>query len=114
MNMSRTPSPESEPASLPPDLANKIKDLQGYYELGMANEVLRMARALIKYRPVQLYAFTEALRQVLFMGEHAENRCQERIQTSLQKDLKDLHAEPTTLRVIAAGRIEKETGEPKP
>ncbi len=61
MKMNRTPSPESQPAGLPPDLASKMNDMQGYDELGMAKEALQVARALLKYRPVHPQAFRAAL-----------------------------------------------------
>jgi len=70
MNMNRTPSSESELANLPPDLARKIMDLQGYFELGMAKEALAVARALLKYRPVYPYAFTEALWPIFVHADH--------------------------------------------
>ena len=58
--MNRTPPTEAKSIGLPLDLAGRIKDLQGYFELGMAKEALQAARDLLRRRPVYPYAFTEA------------------------------------------------------
>jgi len=64
------------------------------------------------FDPVEYVVFDgmtkNALRQVLLIGEHAANRIQERIHTSLQQTLKRGNVEFATLRVTEDGRVEKE------
>ena len=59
--MSRTLPTEAKPTDLPLDLARRIRESQGYFELGIPKEALKAARELLKHRPVYAYAFTEAL-----------------------------------------------------
>ena len=101
MNMNRMPSSEKQAAGLPPDLARKIADLEGYFELGMAREALQAARALLKHRPVHRYAFTEALHPICVhatkcrswkrLVEDAYAQCSTRNQKVLRSDMLEFH-----------------------
>lgn len=64
------------------------------------------------FDPVEYVVFDgmtrNMLRQVLFVGESARNKAQERIQTSLHWDLEQGHLEFATLRVTIDGNVHKE------
>ena len=70
--MNKKHLPEGKMPELPVELLDKINEMQGYSQLGMAKDALKLAKELLNHRPAHKTVFNEALWTILIQADRCK------------------------------------------